>query len=96
MTPEQRKAMEMALEALIRADRISGYPNNKEAITAMRQALEQQPAAPAIPEGWKLVPVEPTKEMLDKGRIDNSIHGRTLAEACYRSMLNAAPEQKGN
>ena len=35
------KAAWQALEALIRADRISGYPNNKEAITALRRALEQ-------------------------------------------------------
>ena len=36
-----REALRLALEALIRADKISGYPNNKEAIKALRQALEQ-------------------------------------------------------
>ena len=35
------EALKLALEALVRADRISGYPNNKETITAIREALAQ-------------------------------------------------------
>jgi len=35
------EAMKQALEALVRADRISGYPNNKNVIAALRTALEQ-------------------------------------------------------
>jgi hypothetical protein len=50
-------------------------------------------AHPALPKEWKLVPVEPTKEMIDRGRIDNTIQGRAFAEACYRAMLAAAPEK---
>jgi hypothetical protein len=37
-------AAKLALEALVRADRISGYPNNKNTITALREALAEQPA----------------------------------------------------
>jgi hypothetical protein len=50
-------------------------------------------AHPTAPEGWKLVPVEPTKEMIDRGRTDNTMQGRAFAEACYRAMLAAAPEK---
>jgi hypothetical protein len=41
-----REAAQMALEALERADKISGYPNNAAAITAMHQALAEQQAEP--------------------------------------------------
>lgn len=34
-----RKVIKQALEALIRADKISGYPNSEKAITALRQAF---------------------------------------------------------
>lgn len=33
--------MKQALEALEKADKIRGFPNNKKAITALRQAIEQ-------------------------------------------------------
>lgn len=44
MTPKQeaamrQAAMRQALEALEKEDRIAGYPNNKGAITALREAL---------------------------------------------------------
>lgn len=35
------EALEMACQALIRTDRISGYPNNAEAIFAIKEALAQ-------------------------------------------------------
>jgi hypothetical protein len=62
----------------------------------VRPLYTTPPAAQlVVPDGWKLVPLEPTKEMIDRGRTDNSIHGRAFAEACYRAMLAAAPK-KGN
>ena len=39
-----RDAAQQALEALERADKISGYANNKRTITALRAALAEQPA----------------------------------------------------
>jgi hypothetical protein len=36
------EAMKQALEALERADKISGYANNKKAITALRQAIAEE------------------------------------------------------
>lgn len=54
-----------------------------------------QPAGVAVPEGWKLVPVEPTDEMLQS--VTTSKHEALRAEVMrmagedYRAMLAAAP-----
>ena len=53
---------------------------------------------PSIPEGWKLVPIEPTHEMLDAGE-DTFVPTYTGTPASapidvYRAMLAAAPEAK--
>lgn len=66
-----REAMKLALEALKTADKkiIAGGIESdarlqmKNAITALRQALEQ-PEQAGVPDGWKLVPIEPTDAML--------------------------------
>lgn len=50
-------------------------------------------AAPsAVQAGWRLVPVEPTREMIEKGAhlLLNSTHQDEVA-AGYRAMLGAAP-----
>ena len=46
---------------------------------------------PAIPPGYKLVPVEPTHNMILAGACDPQTTPRT-AKYSYRAMLNAAPE----
>jgi len=43
-------AAQKALEALIRADKISGYPNNKETIEDLRQAIDNE--AKVAPAAW--------------------------------------------
>ena len=51
------------------------------------------PAAPAAPNGWKLVPVKPTIAMLlagDHARI--STEHQTKPQAAYAAMLAAAPQ----
>ena len=54
--------------------------------------------APSIPEGWKLVPIEPTYEMLEAGEgalvptyTDTPV---SVPFDVYRAMLEAAPEAK--
>lgn len=42
-------------------------------------------AQPAVPQGWRVVPVEPTDEM-----IDATYHGQPLADI-WRDMLAASP-----
>lgn len=45
------------------------------------------PTADLVPEGWKLVPVEPTKQMLEASYREASVYSPTA----YRAMLAAAP-----
>ena len=59
-----------------------------------------QPAQPAVPEGWKLVPKTPTNEMTSAmaDALEDPENERSswdLAENMYRAMLAAAPKQKG-
>lgn len=46
-----------------------------------------------VPDGWKLVPVEPTTEMIVAGELSGSGCDDvwTPSEHCYRAMLSAAP-----
>lgn len=53
--------------------------------------LYARPAPAAVPDGWKLVPVEPTAKQWAAGvkAMDSGIDRPTL---CYQAMLSAAPE----
>ena len=64
--------------------------------------VSAQPA-PSVPEGWKLVPIEPTPEMMlvaQKANHDHGDHEEWLeydgedVKRVYRAMLAAAPEAK--
>jgi hypothetical protein len=67
-----------------------------EAETAsMRSELEALRSA--VPAGWRLVPVEPTLEMLQAGRDtplagDDAVDAPEDYKAVYRAMLAAAPQ----
>ena len=56
-------------------------------------ALPGAQPAPSVPGGWKLVPIEPTSEMLDKGS-DQSFGYVSIALDVWAAMLAAAPEAK--
>lgn len=71
-----------------------------------RKALASAPAQPTVPEGFALVPIEPTQAMFDAGdsaeqQILESDGNRTVYEsptrACWRAMIAAAAPvaQKG-
>ena len=49
-----------------------------------------------IPEGWQLVPIEPTTEMIIAG--NDGFHSpdmrRHTVSGCYKAMLNAAKDTK--
>ena len=51
-------------------------------------------AQPAVPGGWKLAPVEPTREMLDAAHTNfrRDVEIDPLLKTSYRAMLAAAPE----
>jgi hypothetical protein len=47
--------------------------------------------AGAAPAGWKLVPVEPTKDMLDAARLQWALTPGNAIEESYAAMMRAAP-----
>ena len=53
--------------------------------------LYTRPTAPAVPQGWQLVPTEPTEEMALAAEKVTWI-GTPNAKFAYRAMLSAAPE----
>jgi len=101
-----KEAMKLALEALeephpgIRTsftDAITYREKVKQAITALRKALAEQPAP--VQQGWKLVPVEPTMEMIAAlgfdGAVDMAIGHAAISkgiEDAYTVMLAVAPQ----
>ncbi|HFO0796395.1 TPA: hypothetical protein ACHINJ_002793 [Enterobacter roggenkampii] len=73
------------LRDAVDAIRNSGIAIDGEKILAERDALNSQ----VIPDGWKLVPIDPTKDMLRAGQ---SVVGFWLNTVhCYSKMLAAAP-----
>ena len=59
----------------------------------------QAQPAPSIPEGWKLVPIEPTEKMISEGSCASSLPGphyisEGCAQQCWKYMIAAAPEAK--
>ena len=57
-------------------------------------------AARTVPEGYVMVPVEPTQEMLKKSGLydDDTIEvncAASMAGQIYRAMLSAAPKKEG-
>ena len=70
------------------------YEPTWEAIEA--RVTGAQPA-PGIPEGWKLVPIEPTEKMINEGTCASTLPGpryidSACAKQCWTNMLAAAPE----
>jgi hypothetical protein len=86
------RQIERALKAACMHSTTESRKDMRRAIEAAIDPVHEDDDQP-IPDWWKLVPVEPTKEMIHRGRIDNSIQGCALAEACYRAMLAAAPKK---
>ena len=52
-------------------------------------------SAPIIPEGWQLVPIEPTEQMFDN-TIDAGTFDEDDVNFFWGQMLSAAPEYKGD
>ena len=75
----------------------------REALAEQIIATVRSHAAPSPTEGWKMVPVEPTEEMLDSAGTqfleglgeykDGAPNTRPFARL-YKAMLAAAPDHK--
>ncbi|MBJ9709842.1 ASCH/PUA domain-containing protein [Burkholderia gladioli] len=66
----------------------TGYLDSIKAVCADFALLTSPRAAVPAPAGWKLVPIEPTKEMMDAA---GGQAGRFTAKIVYTAMLDAAP-----
>ena len=76
--------------------RSPGYEWRKVWNDAIRQAMDYAQPTPSVPEGWKLVPIEPTPEMIDAAEYvdwgDADVRGSCIN--AWDRMLAAAPEAK--
>lgn len=79
--PENIQTLRDALAVI----RNSGIAIDAEKILAERDAINSQ----VIPDGWVMVPVEPTHEMLETGDEQFGTYD------VYRRMIAAAPQQGG-
>ena len=89
----EREALKIAMQALKTIDEAMPFPVAKLAQSAIKEALAQPEQEPAA---WKLVPVEPTKEML-KAMDECSTEGYDErlyaghAASVYMAAVDAAP-----
>ena len=72
---------------------------NPDRITLEEAFNAGKHSAPSVPQGWKLVPIEPTEKMISEGSCASSLPGpryisEGCAQQCWKHMLAAAPEAK--
>lgn len=65
---------------------MSALIEERDALQQQVNALAAEPVA--APEGWRLVPVEPTDEMLHASYREASVY----SPSAYRAMIAAAPK----
>jgi len=92
MKPTQEQVIALALESGASVgkwgDAVFSANNLIKFAAAIAYAAGQ---ASKVPEGWKLVPVEPTPEMLKA-----SLHeSKCRAWQIYKWMISASPSQEG-
>lgn len=61
---------------------------------ALEATLSARVRGVAVPEGWQLVPKEPTTEMLKSVWSLHHANGREIASVIYEALLAAAPKQE--
>ena len=75
-----------------------GYGDNPDAKPIYALPGAQAQPALSVPEGWKLVPIKPTEEMINKviyERLDALMSGRDHSILdIYHAMIEVAPEVK--
>jgi len=90
MKPTQEQVVEWFNQSISHEKR---YAGSTYRLAALAFAAGQ---ASAIPEGWKRVPVEPTRQMLDAAHVNfrKDVEIDPLLKTSYRAMLAAAPSQE--
>lgn len=95
-------------EAVMNPEKVKTLPSDTYTVARVKEFIQRAVAAtkeqePAVPEGWKLVPVEPTENMIDGARgFRVNLHfgaggisgpvSAWEAKEIYQRMLAAAPE----
>ena len=73
----------------------SDWPEYEPTWKAIEARVTGAQPAPSVPEGWKLVPIEPTQEMRDAWELAPVCeYADAVFRYAYREMLAAAPEAK--
>lgn len=95
----EREEFEMWAKGRFYLDRIGGknsysdeYANDATYAAWAAWQGARTIAQSAIPEGWQLVPVDPTESMRLAPAKDRPGFSRNVAAEIYRSMLAAAPQ----
>lgn len=86
-----RVLMDVAMTSAQAADRRISERGGDGSRKAPLYAAPVPPAESAVPDGWKLVPVEPTPEMVQAGWEEHE----GSVEGVYLAMLAAAPKPEG-
>lgn len=69
------------------------FDSEKENLSLMQIALAVLESTAVVTDGWKLVPVEPTDEMVAAG--DAYMDGLSSLSEAYEAMIEAAPVYGG-
>ena len=89
MTNDELRALADALQPMAAAPCFDGI-DIERAAAHLRAQADAQPV-PAVPAGWKLVPVEPTQAMNNAGLSAVNQYGKRSVWETYAAMLAAAP-----
>ncbi|MCZ4089308.1 hypothetical protein [Sinorhizobium psoraleae] len=97
----ERNRCEGVMAAEIAAEHVRCGRDKECAILAERQRctekakfwLQKEIERKACPDGWKLVPIEPTPEMIEAGRIARmNVAGGYDGPSGWEAMLDSAPQ----
>lgn len=89
MTNENKPALPESVQRLLGA---GDCVESRDLYAWLNDALQAQASGQAVaPQGWKLVPVEPTEAMLLAGADAENNEGKTYLRPAWRYMLAAAP-----
>ena len=89
----ENKDKELLKQAAVVVDLRNKLGQARAAYHELQESPTLESTDPALNGGWKLVPIEPTFEMLDKGS-DQSDGYVSVAKAVWDAMIAAAPEAK--
>lgn len=73
------------------SDKLGRLINRINDLLSLAQASQARTDAEAVPNGWKLVPMKPTQEMIEAGYDAQGDDNETSLRAAWPAMVNATP-----